>query len=266
MAKVFFAAILALVLLIIPASSQAPASTGGETETLGAGGIPQESRGGLELSLAMPLAGPSIHTNYIGSAQTFVWGDINSGTLQTYGVIGGRFIYQPGDTWFVYGIFGPIEAVKYDWNVKYSTWGGWHNGIDFAVDVGTPVLAASGGEVTFVGVRTGNTIVVRTDNFYTTYSHLDSFNVEVGERVAQGQVIGNTGSSGTINPHLHFQIDEHRGGVRWGINPAKYLFAELQEAIIPDVPTNRYDSSVSWDQRLTDELHKWSGGNQLDSS
>ncbi len=236
MLRVVLTSILALIILAIPANSQAPASTDGEPEaTLEQ--VLQEASAPVslatqegELDLILPLAGPSIHTDYIGEANTYVWRDINSGQYHAYGVENGKFTYQPGDTWFVYGIFGPIEAVKYDWNVKYTNWGGRHNGIDFATTISTPIISASGGEVVFIGERAGHTIVVKTENFQITYSHLDSFAVKVGERISQGQLIGYTGSSGTPNPHLHFEI-----------------------AIMPDVPTNRYvDGPLDWNNLVTD--------------
>ena len=200
---------------------------------------------GLPLNLVFPLQGPSIHTNYTGTADTFTWTDINSNNATTYGVVNDQFVYQPDDTWFVYGLFGPIEAVNYDYNVKYLEWGGRHNGIDLATAIGTPVISASGGEVVFTGTKAGNTIVVQTDTFQITYSHLSKISVTVGERVTQGQTIGLTGNSSTINPHLHFQIDQIIRSKRWGINPAKYLLLGLQTAVMPDVPANQYTGSKS---------------------
>jgi len=275
MYKTILAIVISVTLVLYPASAGAPA-TGGDTanqtdisvevivDSFDAKSEPninqiplvQQARGELvqnnsdtELDLIMPLAGPSVHTNYSGPADAFHWKDINSGKYHIYGVANGKFIYQPGDTWFVYGLFGPIEAIKYDWNIKYPLWNGKHNGIDFAVASGTPVIAASGGEVIFAGLSAGNTIVIKQNNFHITYSHLQSISVSVGEFIAQSQIIGRTGSSGTVNPHLHFQIDEYRtdlteAGKRWAINPIKYLPSELQTAIMPNVPANKYISSL----------------------
>ncbi|MBU1357124.1 MAG: M23 family metallopeptidase [Candidatus Edwardsbacteria bacterium] len=262
MIRVVLTAILALVVLAIPANSQAPASTGGDslvtTEisqeiNLPANSVPASSD---KLDIILPLTGPSIHTDYVGEANTYVWRDINGGQYHVYGVENGKFVYQPGDTWFVYGIFGLIEAVKYDWNVKYTNWGGRHNGIDFAAPVGLSVVSASEGEVIFAGERAGYTIIIQTGNFQITYSHLDSFVTKVGERVSQGQLIGYTGSSGTPNPHLHFEIDKYANGQRWGINPMKFLLPELQTATMPDVPTNRYiDGPLLWNNLA--ESFRW---------
>lgn len=54
----------------------------------------------------------------------------------------------------------------------------------------------------------------------TTYQHLSSRSVSVGTYVAQGQVVGITGTTGVSSgPHLHFEITEN-GQI---INPLKYL-------------------------------------------
>ena len=202
--------------------------------------VPESSRRATNLSLVFPLQGPSIHADYVGTEESFSWADANSGQINNYGVVDGKFVYQPGDTWFIYGLFGHIQAIDEDYNVKYPAWGNRHNGIDIATRTGTPVISASDGGVVFTGTKAGNTIVVQTNNFQITYAHLDKISVAVGEGVRQGQVIGYTGSSGTINPHLHLQIDRIINGERWGVNPAKYLLPELESATMPDVPANRY--------------------------
>lgn len=207
----------------------------------------------LELDLILPLAGPSTHINYTGSADAFHWKDQNSNQYNIYGVENGKFIYHEDDTWFVYGLFGQIEATKYNWNAQYDLWDGNHNGIDFATATNTPILAASGGEVTFAGISAGHTIVIKQNNFDITYGHLNSIWVEVGELITQGQIIGLSGSSGTVNPHLHFQIDKHElNGNRWGINPAKFLLPELKSAIIPNISSNWYATSNNWWQLAPD--------------
>ena len=54
----------------------------------------------------------------------------------------------------------------------------------------------------------------------TTYQHLSSRSVSVGTYVAQGQVVGITGTTGVSSgPHLHFEITEN-GKI---INPLNYL-------------------------------------------
>jgi murein DD-endopeptidase MepM/ murein hydrolase activator NlpD len=99
----------------------------------------------------------------------------------------------------------------------------FHAGIDIAVDRGTPVRAAAGGEVIEAGWNDAYGHYVQIDHGYgikTLYAHADMLVVIEGERVAQGQTIaysGNTGKSSA--PHLHFQVTQNNIPV----DPLKYL-------------------------------------------
>ncbi len=87
----------------------------------------------------------------------------------------------------------------------------YHNGIDYATGVGTPVIAAANGVV--IATSTGwsggygNQIVVSHGNGVATrYAHLNSVKVSSGQTVVQGQLIGYSGNSGnSTGPHLHFE-------------------------------------------------------------
>jgi peptidase M23-like protein len=91
--------------------------------------------------------------------------------------------------------------------------GGQHRGIDVAAPVGTRVVAATGGTVSFAGLAgsSGLTVAVRTDDgrFDTSYLHLSSLHVRQGERVAIGEdlgAVGTTGRRSAEEPHLHFGV------------------------------------------------------------
>ena len=90
-----------------------------------------------------------------------------------------------------------------------------HKGIDFAVPIGTPVMAAGSGTVQIEGrVRGyGNFMMVNHGNGYSTaYGHLSRFaaGIHKGSRVRQGQVIAYSGNTGmTTGPHLHYEIRVH---------------------------------------------------------
>ena len=96
-----------------------------------------------------------------------------------------------------------------------SRWGGFHNGMDIAAPMYTPVVAAAAGQVVTVGrpyAASGDTAVVviiaHGNNLSTLVGHLDDRRwppVSVGQRVAAGQVIGYVGMTGwTTGPHTHF--------------------------------------------------------------
>ncbi len=85
----------------------------------------------------------------------------------------------------------------------------WHPGIDIANVVGTPEIAADGGQVVFAGWG-GYGIYVEIDHgngFHTVYGHMSAALVKTGDVVAQGQPIGLMGATGRASgSHLHFEI------------------------------------------------------------
>lgn len=87
-----------------------------------------------------------------------------------------------------------------------------HEGMDFAADPGTPVMAAGEGVVVRSGWTGGygNLIELRHANGITTrYGHLRAFATGLipGRRVTQGEIIGYVGSTGlATGPHLHYEF------------------------------------------------------------
>lgn len=110
--------------------------------------------------------------------------------------------------------------------IKTSTYGyrtlgsyHFHNGIDLANKIGTPVYALSNGTVTFVGFYSsyGNAVIISYYNGYKSlYGHLSpNFRVTVGQSVKNYTIVGNIGpkylDNGKLNgmttgPHLHFTL------------------------------------------------------------
>jgi len=87
-----------------------------------------------------------------------------------------------------------------------------HSGMDIAAPQGTPVLAPAAGVVTFANADlylTGGTLLLdHGHGVSSNFLHLSRIDVKVGDRVAQGQVIGAVGATGrATGPHLH-----------WGMN------------------------------------------------
>lgn len=85
-----------------------------------------------------------------------------------------------------------------------------HNGTDFAVRVGTKVIAPSNGvvETARYSRSAGYFIVLNHANSYSTvYMHLSKLNVKPGQRVKMGQVIARSGNTGiSTGPHLHYEL------------------------------------------------------------
>ncbi len=86
----------------------------------------------------------------------------------------------------------------------------FHNGIDVAAPVGTPVYAAGAGTVISAGFKQGYGYIVLIDHGYgytTAYAHLSTILVEAGQVVEKGGLIAEMGSTGnSTGPHLHFEI------------------------------------------------------------
>lgn len=130
------------------------------------------------------------------------------GSTLTLPLLGSPAISSP------FGVRAPIAGVTSSPN---------HPGIDYAVPVGTPVMAAGDGTVTFAGVQPGFGNVVYIDNgngVTSIYGHLSSFAVSQGQTVSDGQQIALSGATGDVTgPHLHFQVNVN--GV--AVDPTSYL-------------------------------------------
>jgi murein DD-endopeptidase MepM/ murein hydrolase activator NlpD len=87
-----------------------------------------------------------------------------------------------------------------------------HEGVDYGAPTGTPVAAVASGRVISAGWNGGfgNSVHLNHENgLETMYSHLSRIDVHVGDRVAQGDVIGAVGATGlATGPHLDFRLLE----------------------------------------------------------
>lgn len=86
-----------------------------------------------------------------------------------------------------------------------------HYGIDIAAPAGTPVLAPSDGEVSFLGDLYFSGLTVMIDHgagVASTFLHLDRIDVDIGQAVRRGQPIGTVGSTGrSTGPHLDWRVN-----------------------------------------------------------
>jgi murein DD-endopeptidase MepM/ murein hydrolase activator NlpD len=110
-----------------------------------------------------------------------------------------------------------VRAIEFAWPVEgmlASGFGkrrmGWHAGIDIKADMGTPVLAAAGGTVSFSGwsASYGRLVKIQHPNgFVTVYAHNSENLVQIGDEVEAGRMIATVGRSGRASDHhLHFEI------------------------------------------------------------
>ncbi|MBX2855692.1 MAG: peptidoglycan DD-metalloendopeptidase family protein [Rhodobacteraceae bacterium] len=112
-------------------------------------------------------------------------------------------------------------------NRRHPVTGKWtrHLGIDMAAPKGTPIYATAEGVVRHAGKDGGFGNAVKIDHefgFRTIYAHMHRVHVEAGQRVAQGDLIGEVGSTGrSTGDHLHYEI---RVGKK-ALNPRKFIEA-----------------------------------------
>jgi murein DD-endopeptidase MepM/ murein hydrolase activator NlpD len=104
-------------------------------------------------------------------------------------------------------------------------WGTVHQGLDIAAPIGTPIHVPMAGVVISSGPASGFGMWVRVqhgDGTITVYGHINRSLVQVGQRVAAGQVIAETGNRGqSTGPHLHIGVMQN--GVY--VNPKPWLDA-----------------------------------------
>lgn len=121
--------------------------------------------------------------------------------------------------------------------MKYR-WGRWHKGIDIGTnaETGKRVVAAASGTVVYSAYQSGSSssagygnylIIYHGNGYCTLYAHMASKSVSTGEKVSQGQLIGYSGNTGGVAPHLHFEIRRATSvsdffGNNW-LDPLDYL-------------------------------------------
>ena len=173
-----------------PAVESAPAS-------------PEAQAGDTETgeSAAAPSTAPDTETALVEEEPLYVW-PVNGAVLNPYSM--DKLVYN---------------RTMADWRV--------HEGLDIAADLGTEVLAVSGGVVTEVyeDDRYGTTVVIDHQNgVVTTYSNLAQVpTVAVGDSIMAGEILGSVGDTALWEagepPHLHLAMT-HDG---ISVDPATYL-------------------------------------------
>ena len=133
-----------------------------------------------------------------------------------------NYIYELEHTPNLWPSYGRITTLFCDGRAKIWR-AGLHKGIDIANRSGTPINSSAAGVVIFAGLHAGygrKVIVFHGFGYTTVYAHLLQINVNVGDEVTKGEVIGLMGSSGrSTGTHLHFEIYENGSPV----NPFWFL-------------------------------------------
>jgi len=121
-----------------------------------------------------------------------------------------------------------------------------HLGVDYAAPVGTPVVSAGDGVVTYLGWKRGFGRYVEVEHpggIVTSYGHLSRYGkgIRAGTRVRQNQIVGYVGSTGdSTGPHLDYRIRIHGRYV----NPLRVKFPPakpLKEVYLEDFKLHSRD-------------------------
>ena len=122
--------------------------------------------------------------------------------------------FTPSQLWhgrFSQPVQGPVTT---KFGARRSYQGGpvtdSHAGVDIATPMGTPVAASAAGRVAWTGQlpdRGNGVIIDHGLGVFSGYFHLSAINVQAGQSVRQGDIVGLSGSTGlSTGPHVHWEI------------------------------------------------------------
>jgi murein DD-endopeptidase MepM/ murein hydrolase activator NlpD len=143
-----------------------------------------------------------------------------------------------------------------------------HKGIDFAVPVGTPVMASGSGVVKIAGRSSGYGNYLRVDmgnGYGFAYGHLSRFapGIHPGSKVHQGEIVAFSGNTGlSTGPHLHYEtlvnntqvnpltLKIAQGRILSGHDLRDFLVARLHtDAVMASTPLEAKVADVATDLR-----------------
>lgn len=187
-------------------------------------GVPYVVRGGDSLSriatswgvpMEAILDANDLATETIHAGETLFLPGARMNNEDLRMALGNLFIY-PLTSWRLTSTFGwrpdPFTGARR-----------FHGAVDLAAPLGTPIRAAMAGRVSKVGYNAvyGKYVILsHPGGFQTWYAHMNEYRTVVGKQVAQGERIGDVGSTGySTGPHVHFAIFKNGRAV----DPLPYL-------------------------------------------
>lgn len=153
------------------------------------------------------------------------------------GVVGEMGVLVPGGFAWPTQIEGSRVTSCYGERIDPITGlAGGHRGIDISIGADTPAFAVADGEVVFAGEAGGYgpyfVAIKHAGGVVSSYGHMNSMTVSVGEQVKQAQKVGTIGSRGkSTGPHMHLNISQKGDMFNGDVDPFK-----VGLAVPPGVP------------------------------
>lgn len=149
-----------------------------------------------------------------------------------------------------------------------------HKGLDYGMTDGNNVYAMLGGVVHAIERGSpssgwGNYVMIRHSgtSYYSHYAHLTSVvaTLNVGDSVSKGTLLGTSGHTGGVDPHLDAAFDCYVGGVRLTLYPFRWFLASpspytSSEFDFIQTPVNGYSSTIGSYTRVVVSAAGSSGG------
>jgi murein DD-endopeptidase MepM/ murein hydrolase activator NlpD len=139
-----------------------------------------------------------------------------------------------------------------------------HNGIDFAVNTGTPIYAQADGVVrTARKSKTGSGNYINIQHsfgFTASFSHLSIIKVKNGDFVEKGQLIAESGNTGfSSGPHLHYEVKfvgkalDPMTFVKWNMNNFESIFKK-EKAVKWEFLVRKVEKQISNQLQLLSQV------------
>lgn len=123
----------------------------------------------------------------------------------------GKRDYDSVFTRFSWPAEGPITGVYGSQRILNGEPKNPHYGVDVGGPVGTPIVAPTSGIVTLAEdlYYSGNTVILDHGmGVFSTFLHLDTMTVNVGDKLEKGEQLGTLGATGrATGPHLDWRIN-----------------------------------------------------------